>query len=414
MSAQRSASQETRGYPLGDTIDEAVLDDELQALRRAGEVNWLQRIVIYGRLGGPGFIGSALTLGAGTLTAAMLAGATFGYRTLWIFWIAMGSGVFMMAAMARFTCQKRLPVIRVQRARHGSFLAVVLTCLISLSGVAIIFNFGQYALGTHLIESAGTLIGIPLPRELNWLLYMGVTSWIVLSYGRGRRGTRLVESFMKAALALMFLCFAGTLTVVGIDWQAALAGMFTPWLPSGVAGIDLFIATSAAAIGVMDWVIFNYGGLARGWGASHEKLARFDIGAGLALPFVVINFLIVSVFAATLHGQGEVPQSATQLAEALMPLLGETLAQVVFLIGFLAVPITTTVGMSLAGAIALHEAFEWEPDVHSTRWKICVLLPQIGFLAAWYPSPILLIIIIAAFLSLSNNVVGLVFLSALQ
>jgi hypothetical protein len=34
------------------------------------------------------------------------------------------------------------------------------------------------------------------------------------------------------------------------------------------------------------------------------------------------------------------------------------------------------------------------------------LLPQIGFLAVWYPRPVWLVIAIAAFLSLSNNIVG--------
>ena len=48
----------------------------------------------------------------------------------------------------------------------------------------------------------------------------------------------------------------------------------------------------------------------------------------------------------------------------------------------------------------------WKPDVISMRWKAVILMPQIAFLAAWYPSPIELIIILAAFLSLSNNIVG--------
>ena len=89
-----------------------------------------------------------------------------------------------------------------------------------------------------------------------------------------------------------------------------------------------------------------------------------------------------------------------------MPLLGSTWSQILFYAGFLAVPITTTVGMSLAGAIAIHEAFGWEPDTSSWRWKISALLPQIAFLAAWNARPVWLVIAIAAFLSLANNVVG--------
>lgn len=48
----------------------------------------------------------------------------------------------------------------------------------------------------------------------------------------------------------MIPCFAGCLLVVGVDWPAALRGAVVPWLPSGVLGSDLFIASTTAAIGV--------------------------------------------------------------------------------------------------------------------------------------------------------------------
>ena len=90
----------------------------------------------------------------------------------------------------------------------------------------------------------------------------------------------------------------------------------------------------------------------------------------------------------------------------LAPLLGPTWSQVLFYIAFLAVPVTTTLGMSIAGAISIHEAFGWEPDTSSWRWRVSALLPQLGFLAVWYPRPVWLVVAIAAFLSLSNNIVG--------
>ncbi len=350
---------------------------------------------------------SALTLGAGTMTAAMLSGAIFGYRTMWILWVSMGIGMFMMAAMARFTCRGQIPIIAAQNRHHGPLIGSLMTALVGTSAVAVIFNFGQYGLGTHLIESLTPLFGFEFPRQVNWILYLSLTSWLILSYGRkGKRGTRLVENFMKISIGIMLLSFGACLVLVGVDWKGLCRGVFVPWLPSGMEGLDLFIASSAAAIGVIDWVFFNYAGLARGWGRKHESLARFDIVMGLFLPFVLVNYLVVGVFAGTLHTQGIHPETATELAQALMPLLGETWSQVLFYIGFLAIPITTTVGLSLACAIAVHEAFRWRPDVRSWRWRVSALLPQIGFLAVWYPRPVWLVIAIGAFLSLTNNIVG--------
>ncbi len=394
------------GYPIADAIPEARLDAEADYLDSLAARPWPSRLLGYLRLGGPGFMTAAATLGAGTLTAAMLSGATFGYRLLWISWFSIGSGLFMMAAMARFTCRGEFRLLQVQRERHGWFLARVLTGFVGLVAVAVVFNFGQVALGTHLLESLGDSLGVPLPQSWNWVLYGALTAWLSLSYGRGSNGVRRVEQVMKAALLGMFFCFGACLLVIGVDWPAALRGLFVPWLPRGRAGIDIFIASSAAAIGVADWVFFHYAGLAKGWGPRHEKLARADTVLGLALPFVLVSFVVVSLFAGTLHGTGSAPESAAELAAALAPLLGEQLAMIVFTLGFLVVPLTSSVVLGIICAMGLHEVFGWEPDVRSNRWRACVLVPQVALLAVFFPSPVLLIIVIAALLSLTNNIVG--------
>ncbi len=396
-------------YPIAEEIPAERLDAEAALLEELRGAPLAQHAGGYLRLAGPGFMGAALTLGAGTLTASMLSGARFGYRTMWLIWLSMGLGLFMMAAMARFTCRGGFRVIQAQNRRHGWLVGSLMTALVGTTFVAIVFNYGQVSLATHLIESAAPLMvpGLELPRRVNWVFYVALTSWLTLSYGRrGGAGTRAVERFMKLSIALMLVCFGACLLVVGVDWRAALQGTFVPWLPRGGEGLDLFIASSAAAIGVMDWVFFHYAGLARGWGRRHEQLARFDMVFGLFIPFVVINYLVIGVFARTLYAQGINPETAPELSQALLPLLGSTGAQVLFYLGFLAVPITTTVGMSLAGAMAVHEAFGWEPDTSSWRWRITALLPQIGFLAVWYPRPIWLVVALAAFLSLTNNIVG--------
>lgn len=400
--------EETRvSYPITEQIPPEVLTREIEKLEALQNKPVYMRFWEHLKLGGPGFMDSALTLGAGTLTAAMLSGAMFGYKTMWLLWVSMGLGLFMMAAMARFTCRGGFRVIAVQNRYHGVVVGSFLTAIIGTAAVAVIFNYGQYSLGTHLIESLAPMMGFTFPRQVNWIVYMALTSALILSYGRrGRRGIRLVENFMKLSIGVMLLCFGSCLVLVGVDWSGFFKGIFVPWLPSGVEGIDLFIASSAAAIGVMDWVFFNYAGLSRGWGKKHESQARFDIFAGLFLPFILVNYLVIGVFAQTLHKQGLHPESAPELAQALVPLLGPTWSQVMFYIGFLAVPVTTTVGMSLACAMAIHEAFGWKPDASSWRWRASALLPQIGFLAVWYPRPVWLVIAIGAFLSLTNNIVG--------
>jgi manganese transport protein len=404
---QESVASRSPTYPIAQGIPPERLEAEVRLLETLQRASPPRRILGYLRLGGPGFLDAALTLGAGTMTSAMLSGAIFGYKTMWLIWVSMGLGIFMMAACARFTCRGSFGLIAAQNRYHGRLVGSLLTGLVGTAAVAVVFNFAQYALATHLIESLAALSGRRFSGRANWVLIMAVTSFITLSYGRRKgRGISLVENFMKFSIAAMLVSFGLCLIVVGVEWKDLARGLFVPWLPSGIEGIDLLVASSASAIGVMDWVFFQYAGLSRGWGRQHETLARFDIVAGLFLPFVLVNYLAVALFAGTLHRTGLRPETAPELARALMPLLGSTWSQVLFYLGFLAVPITTTVGMSLAGAIAIHEAFGWQADVTSWRWKICVLLPQVGFLAAWYPRPVWLVIAVGAFLSLSNNIVG--------
>ncbi len=171
-------------YPIAQKIPREVLDAEAARLTDLAGAPIHRRVSGYARLAGPGFMGAALTLGAGTLTSSMLSGAAFGYRTLWLIWLSCGLGLFMMAAMARFTCKGGFRVIQVQNRRHSWLIGSLMTALVGTAAVAVIFNFGQVALGTHLIESLAPFAGFAFPAEYNWVVYVAVTSWLILSYGR--------------------------------------------------------------------------------------------------------------------------------------------------------------------------------------------------------------------------------------
>ena len=68
----------------------------LQALERAP---WGKRIGGYFKRTGPAWLQSAMTLGAGSAVASVVAGASFGYTLLWVQPVAMLLGVIMMAAL---------------------------------------------------------------------------------------------------------------------------------------------------------------------------------------------------------------------------------------------------------------------------------------------------------------------------
>jgi len=68
---------------------------------------------------------------------------------MWLLWVSMGLGLFMMAAMARFTCRGGFRIIVIQNRYHGWIVGSLLTAIVGTAAVAVIFNYAQYSLGSH-------------------------------------------------------------------------------------------------------------------------------------------------------------------------------------------------------------------------------------------------------------------------
>jgi Mn2+/Fe2+ NRAMP family transporter len=394
-------------YPLADSISQERLDAELAELETIEKKPFLRKIVGYMKLGGPGFVGAALTIGAGSTTATMLSGATYGYKTMWVVWFSMICGLFMVATGIRFATKKGR-IIPLQNEYHGRVIGSLLTGIGACVLPLFLSAWAQFALSGHLLESLTLHLGFAFPRQRNWVLILGLSVVLTLMYGRKDiPGISIVEKFMKYSILVMVIGFGLSLFKVGINVPEFLRGNLIPWLPPGGEGLDLLIASGSAAIGAGDWVLFHYTGLARGWGPRHEKLGRMDMWFGLFVPFVVINWIIMTVFAQTLYGGGStIPQTAPELAQAFTPLLGSALGSTFFYVAFLAVPVTSIVVTNIAVAITIFEAFGWEANVTSLRWKICALLPSIGVLGVWMSRPVWLVISVASFMALANNICG--------
>jgi hypothetical protein len=80
--------------------DPEALDREVTLLQEINSRPYFwQRWRGYWGLTGPGWVQSALTLGAGSAGSAIMAGSVFGYQLLWVQPVAMLLGVVMFAAI---------------------------------------------------------------------------------------------------------------------------------------------------------------------------------------------------------------------------------------------------------------------------------------------------------------------------
>jgi len=91
-----------RVFPLVKERDVQALEAERAILREVdGCRNLISRWKGYWKLTGPGWLQSAITLGAGSAGSTILAGAGFGYKLLWVSPLAMFLGVAVFAAIVK-------------------------------------------------------------------------------------------------------------------------------------------------------------------------------------------------------------------------------------------------------------------------------------------------------------------------
>jgi len=93
MMGENKAKELRRGFPLVKNREAEALEAERAYLREVdGRPNLISRWRGYWKLTGPGWLQSAITLGAGSAGSTILAGAGFGYKLLWVNPLAMFLG----------------------------------------------------------------------------------------------------------------------------------------------------------------------------------------------------------------------------------------------------------------------------------------------------------------------------------
>jgi len=323
---------------------------------------------------------------------------------LWVPFYSFGFGLFMLALATRFVTQSEVPVIQAQNQYHGKFFGTIATGLIACFIAGIVFSFGQYALGADAVTSLFEVVNVDFPRGLSWIIVAAIS--IPLAFMYGTKYVKRVENFMKLLIVVMLVVFAAVLFTTGINVPAALKGLLIPKLPAGMEGIITLIASMTAVIGVMDWVLFNNGMLARGFSENHERLGRFDAVFGGWMPVTLVLSLVTIAFAEVFAGKPGIPESSTELADALMAVVPNILIRLGFYIGVLSIVITTMVGMSVVCATSLCQSFNLPLDSKKWYWKVGILAPHIGFLGAFFGKPVVVVVAVAAMQSLFNWISG--------
>ncbi len=373
------------GLPMVEERDPEALADEVNQLRAINrEKSLFRRLRGYWSFAGPGWLQSAITLGAGSAGSSIFAGSVFGYKLLWVQPVGIFLGVVVLAAIGHQVLVTRARTYDVFWYKLHPLMAVFWAFNVLLA--SIVWAFPQYSLGTAVLRDIADVAGLCVPRWPVALLLLVVVTSIAWTYGSGKRkGIVLFERTLKYFLYVMILAFAAVVVKTGVDWGELFRGLFGFHLPKVARGITIVLGGLGAAVGVNQTFLYPYTLLARGWGKEHRGLKNFDLAVSTFIPFVLATSLVVIATANTLYVRGIHVRSAVDVAHTLEPIIGLTLGRIVFSIGVLSMCLTTAILEMVIAGFVLSEMFGFE--LTGWRYRAATMVANIGLLGAFYSLP---------------------------
>ena len=416
---------------------------EIELLREIATRPPIGKAIGYFSLSGPGLLQTGMTIGAGSAAASVVAGASFGYKLLWVQPVAMFLGIMMFMALSNI-------VLTVRERPYWSFMGEArkiwgpLVILIFLWGfgsvmASIIWHFPQYGLAAGAVRSIvqefspGSELQVPVyatdesgspkmdddgnPVRTGYqftglgffvsfaagLTILLINLIIVFNYGRGGIGIKIYEWFMRGIIALVFLTFllVVAMNVHKIEWLEMLKG-FIGWYgipyhedPAQYANtIILVLGMVGASVGINMTFMYPYTQLKKGWGPEHKTLAKWDLGLTMFLPFVVITSLVMigMTVSGVYTGEDVVNRAISPLAAAAAlegGFISQRAATIIFCAGLIGMACGAIAAHMTCCGFVLNEMLGWEPT--TWRFRLFAMTPAIGIfgvvfhLPLWFP-----------------------------
>jgi len=328
-----------------------------QTHRNQSEDSVFRRVKSFLRNLGPGLITGCADDDPSGIATYSVAGAAFGYGTLWT---ALLSFPFM--AGIQMMCG-RLGIV----TGHGLATAIrkyyprwVLVGACTLLVTANVFNIAADLGGMG--ESAAMVTGISAKL---WTLLFTALIVSFLFWSSYRQIARVFTW-----LTLVLLAYVGTAFFARVDWRAALAATIVPQVPWSRTFLSVLLGILGTTISpyLFFWQAAQEveEGRASGrnlarrrrTGDGDLRRARADVVTGMFFSNFVMYFIILTT-AATLHAHGTTHvATARQAADALRPFAG-TAAYWLFTLGLIGTGMLGVPVLAGSCAFALAEASAW-------------------------------------------------------
>jgi NRAMP (natural resistance-associated macrophage protein)-like metal ion transporter len=310
---------------------------------------------------GPGLITGAADDDPSGISTYSVAGAAYGYATLWIALLTFPLMVAIQLMCARLgivTGHGLASAVRVHYPRWvlwGSCSILVVANIINIDA-----DLGGMAEATQLITGIRSPIWIPIYA----LLILGILSWA--SYD-------LIARIFKWLTLVLFAYVLASL-YAHVEWRHALEVTFIPHLEWSRGFLSVLVAILGTTIS--PYLFFWQAAeeveeeQAKNQSSAHRKsastadlrTARADTIAGMFFSNLIMYFIILTT-AATLHAHGETNiTTARQAAEALRPLAGDG-AYLLFTLGLIGTGMLGVPVLVGSCAYAVAEGAAWRASM---------------------------------------------------
>lgn len=296
---------------------------------------------------GPAYLVSVGYMDPGNWATDLQGGAKFGYQLIWVLLMSNLMALLLQSLSARLGIVRRRDLAQANREVYPPFVNFCLYILAELAIAACdLAEVLGMAIGIHLLTGLPILWGTVI-TVLDTFLFLLLQKW----------GIRKMEAFIIALVAIIGLSFLVQILIAQPSLPEVAGGL----IPSALNHQALYIAVGIIGATVMPHNLYLHSALVQ-----TRKIAPDRKGIKTALKYNFIDstialnaaFLVntaILVLAATVFfktGNTEVAkiEDAHQL---LQPLLGSSLAPILFAVALIAAGQSSTLTGTLAGQIVM-------------------------------------------------------------
>ncbi len=302
------------------------------------------------RMAGPGLLVSVGYMDPGNWATDIAAGSKFGYALLWVVLLSSLAAILLQTLSLRLGLVARKDLARACRDHYAPRASLALWLMAELSIVACdVAEVLGSALALHLLFGVSLLSGIAI-TAFDTLLVLGLKG----------RGFRQVEAIVLGLIVTIAVCFAVQLALVGLNWAAFAQGL-VPRLDAVREPQALLLAIGILGATVMPHNLYLHSSIVQTRHIADDEHSRRDairlstvdtvVSLSLAL---LINAAILTLAASAFHTSGHFEVTEIQDAYHLLdPLVGGTLASLLFGLALLAAGQSSTFTGTIAGQVLL-------------------------------------------------------------